>query len=138
MRVFVDTSALLSVLDADDSHHFATGPTWARAIAEDWLLVTTNYVVLESIALVQHRLGLAAVQALCDDMLPLIDLHWVDDTLHAAAVTALLAARRRRLSLVDCVSFAAMRRLRLATAFSLDPHFAEQGFTCLPERASER
>lgn len=48
------------------------------------------------------------------------------------SLSALLVAGRRRLSLVDCASFDGMRRLGLNTAFTLDPHFGDQGFTCLP------
>jgi uncharacterized protein len=39
-----------------------------------------------------------------------------------------LAAARRNLSLVDCVSFELMRRLGIRRVFCFDPHFAEQGF----------
>jgi len=40
----------------------------------------------------------------------------------------LLTAGRRELSLVDCVSFACMRRQGLTRAFHFDRHFREQGF----------
>ncbi len=41
----------------------------------------------------------------------------------------MLAANRRQLSLVDCVSFAAMRELGIEHYFAFDQHFDEQGFT---------
>ena len=47
---------------------------------------------------------------------------------HAVAVSALLAADRRRLSLVDCCSFQIMRRLGIRQALAYDQHFAEHGF----------
>jgi predicted nucleic acid-binding protein len=53
---------------------------------------------------------------------------FVNSDLHASALAALLAARRRRLSLVDCVSFETMRHLSVTRAFAFDPHFTEQGF----------
>jgi predicted nucleic acid-binding protein len=46
-----------------------------------------------------------------------------------AGLSALLAAGRRHLSLVDCVSFVIMRRLGIRAYLGLDAHFAEQGFT---------
>jgi predicted nucleic acid-binding protein len=49
------------------------------------------------------------------------------------AIDTWLAARRRDLSLVDVVLFLAMRQEGLTQAFALDPHFAEQGFECIPE-----
>jgi len=44
----------------------------------------------------------------------------------------MLAAARKKLSLVDCVSFETMRLLGVTAAFTLDKHFKEQGFMCLP------
>ncbi len=62
------------------------------------------------------------------DILPVIDVVFVTDVVHDAAIAALLAAGRRALSLVDCVSFETMRRHHLTAAFSYDRHFKEQGF----------
>jgi len=45
---------------------------------------------------------------------------------------ALLAADRRKLSLVDCGSFHVMRTRVVRTSFAFDPHFREQGFDVLP------
>lgn len=42
--------------------------------------------------------------------------------------TALLAAGRLRLSLIDCASFVLMRRHGIQRAFTFDRHFTEQGF----------
>jgi predicted nucleic acid-binding protein len=59
-------------------------------------------------------------------------LEWIDNTVHHAAMGIMLAALRKKLSLVDCVSFETMRLLGVTTAFTLDRHFKEQGFICLP------
>ena len=88
---------------------------------------------MESFALVQRRLGLEALRALADVLVPILRPLWVDETLHAAAVAALFTAGRRRLSLVDCTSFELMRRYGLTEAFALDDDFARQGFRLLPE-----
>ena len=42
----------------------------------------------------------------------------------------LLAEGRRKLSLVDCVSFELMRDKGRHTGFAFDAHFNEQGFDC--------
>jgi predicted nucleic acid-binding protein len=90
-------------------------------------------VLVETLALVQRRMGLEAVQTLVSDMLPVLQVEWVDETEHWAGVQLLLSLGRRRVSLVDCVSFVQMRRLGLQKVFAFDTHFAEQGFVCLPE-----
>ena len=72
------------------------------------------------------------VRALDRVVTPLMTVHWIDDDLHRTAVASLLVSDRRKLSLVDTVSFETMRRFHLGTAFTLDRHFAEQGFAILP------
>ena len=47
MNVFVDTSALYAVLDADDAEHGRAGSTWVELVEGRHRLQTTNYVVSE-------------------------------------------------------------------------------------------
>ena len=68
------------------------------------------------------------------DILPIIEIVWVDETIHMQGMSARLVANRRNLSLVDCTSFEIMRHLGLDTTFSFDPHFSEQGFKVIHER----
>ena len=133
MSVFVDTSALLACLDADQPRHADALDAWERTIVEERRLLTSNYVLVESFALVQRRLGLEALRALADVLVPILRPLWIDEELHAAAVAALFAAGRRKLSLVDCTSFELMRRHGLTEAFALDHDFARQGFRLLPD-----
>lgn len=136
MSVFVDTSALLACLDADQPRHAAAIDAWERTIVEERRLFTSNYVLVESYALVQRRLGLEALRALAGVLVPILRPLWIDEELHAAAVAALFAAGRRKLSLVDCTSFELMRRHGLTEAFALDDDFARQGFSLLPDPLS--
>jgi predicted nucleic acid-binding protein len=132
MMCFVDTSALFAVLDAADPDHARAESTLSRLREDQIDLLTTNYVVLEAIVVAQRRIGLDAVRVLETLLLPGISLHWIDETTHQDAISALLVAGRRQLSLVDCTSFVVMRRLDIADVFAFDPHFAEQGFRCHP------
>jgi predicted nucleic acid-binding protein len=132
MTHFVDTSGLLAILNADDRFHSEASRSWSNWVTEEVPMVTSNYVLLETTALVQRRLGFEAVTALQADVLPILQVEWVDRPLHQAAVAIMLTMRRRDLSLVDCTSFELMRRLGLRAVFGFDRHFAEQGFTCLP------
>lgn len=82
--------------------------------------------------MVQRRLGVLAVQVLQGDVLPVLDVVWVDEATHDEGVAELSRAERRQLSLVDCVSFVLMRRLGASEAFCFDPHFQQAGFKTLP------
>ena len=128
MTAFVDTSALLALLAADDEYHQSAVSGWAKLADEGATLVTSTYVVLETIAVAQHRLGLDAVRAFVRDILPPIEVVFIDEPVQRAALSALLAAGRRRLSLVDCVSFEVMRDRQIRRAFAFDAHFGEFGF----------
>ena len=130
MIAFVDTSALYALLDRDDENHQAAGSTWRTLLEENALLVTSNYTLVETFALVQHRLGVDAVRALQESVVPLLTTEWITKAQHESALAALLAAGRRKLSLVDCVNFGVMREGGLRKAFAFDPHFVEQGFEC--------
>jgi len=130
--VFADTSALYAVLDRDDDNHGPAAGVWPELLAESHGLVTSNYVLVETMALVQSRLGMDALRVLLHDVVPVLGVRWITEEIHHAAALAVIASNRRRLSLVDCTSFEMMRRLGVRTAFVFDPHFAEQGFALLP------
>ena len=131
--IFVDTSAIYAILDRNDANHEAASRCWIRLLESGAPLFTTNYVLVESCALAQSRLGLDAVRSIQEDLLPVVDIVWADEAIHSLAMTALLAARRRKLSLVDCVSFAAMRQRGARAAFAFDRHFEEERFA-FPDR----
>lgn len=128
MSVFVDTSAFLAVLNADDSHHRKAAATWKAIVENGTPLITQNYVVLETFAVLQNRIGVEAARGFIEDIIPLIRVEWVTEADHGQGITAVLTAARRHLSLTDCVSFSIMRRLGLRKVFCFDKHFQEQGF----------
>ncbi len=128
----MDTSAFYAVLDSDDKEHPSARQAWERFIKTENSLYTSNYVLVETLALLQNRLGIGAVRAFEDAVTPLLRILWVDDNTHQQAVDTVLTAGRRRLSLVDCSSFVLMRRHGLDSAFAFDDHFSEQGFTTVP------
>jgi predicted nucleic acid-binding protein len=130
MKVFVDTSALMALLDASDLRHRDAARIWAPLIDSDADLETHNYVVIESTAVVQRRLGNKSLPPLLDGLLPLIRVVWVDEEIHRRAVGAMRAARSG-LSLVDGVSFEIMRLRTSEAAFAFDRHFGEHGFSTL-------
>lgn len=130
--IFVDTSALYAVLDRADENHPRARAQWAELMGGEGVILTSNYVLVEMSALVQHRLGMEALRALSDDVVPALEVHWITAEEHGDALHAALAANRRQLSLVDCSSFRVMRNRGVRCAFTFDPHFAEQGFEVLP------
>ena len=133
MNTFVDTSGFYAVLDADDDCHQAAKRLWMDLLEKENRLHTSNYVLVETFALLQHRLGMESIRVFTADILPIMDVFWVDEGVHRSAHHAFLISDRRQLSLVDCISFEVMRRLQLEDVFCFDSHFTEQGFHMRPE-----
>lgn len=131
MTALADTSALYAYLDRADENHTRAVTAFA-ALLDGAGLVTHNYVVVEMAALVQRRLGSRATRTLLDDILPVVDVLFVDEDTHQAAASSYRSSLRRRTSLVDHVSFEVMRRTGLREAFAFDDDFARQGFSLVP------
>ena len=55
-------------------------------------LLTHNYVLVETSALLQHRLGLAALRTFNEDVAPLLRVDWVAETRHRVGGAVVLAA----------------------------------------------
>jgi predicted nucleic acid-binding protein len=133
VAVFLDTSGIIAVLNPQDEQHRAAAAQWATLLAGDDALVTTNYVLAEAFAVLAHHLGVAAVRAFQFTIVPARAVEWVERPTRRRGRRRVADRRRARdLSLVDCVSFAIMRRLGLDVAFALDRHVAQQGFRCIP------
>jgi predicted nucleic acid-binding protein len=130
--IYIDTSAFLAMINSEDPNHDLAMKTWRQLIEEEQTLVCNNYVIVESIALIQRRVNLRAVSILHNDILPFVEIDWLEEELHNAIVKTLLKNDRRQISLVDHSSFDTMRRRGIQTAFGFDSHFSEQGFDIIP------
>ena len=126
--VFVDTSGFYAGLDGGDAYHRRARLLLLRAQAEGWRLVTSNYVMQESWALIQTRLGWDAVEAWQRVVLARCEIIWVDQELHQLGAARCRQAGERRLSLTDCVSFEVMHRLKIREFIGDDDHFSDEGF----------
>jgi predicted nucleic acid-binding protein len=134
VSVFVDTSAFYALLVRTDESHDVVRAAFAKLLDDQRPLWTTSFVIVETMALLQHRVGLAAAKDFDEDVLPVVRVHWVDEHLYRLGADRLWREDRRHLSLVDSVSFEFMRIEGIATAFAVDPHFAEAGFKTVPAR----
>ena len=126
VTVFVDTSALVALIDAEDRWHAEASATldWLRRSTD---LVTTNYVQVECLAVARRRLGREAAILLLDAFFPVLSVIWVSPQMHAVAVASYRSGRTTA-SLVDEVSFAVMHSEGVSEAFAYDADFDREGF----------
>ena len=127
-RVFVDTSAVMALLNPDDQAHDPARAAFDRLRERDAPLVTTSFVLVEIYALLGRRMGLEAVQRFREDFAPLLEVLWVGQELCEAGLDLVLDRGLRDLSLVDAVSFLVIRRQKLDRVFAFDQHFEREGF----------
>lgn len=130
-EIFADTSALYALLDRSDRVHRSAAAAFDRIDGNTSQLVTTSYVVLETVSLLHARLGVAAVRDWRDAFEPLLTIAWITRELHDRGMVAMTSAAKRQVSLTDWTSFEFMRIRRIPRAFAFDPHFREQGFELL-------
>lgn len=125
--VFVDTSAIYALADRKDPNHQAAHRRLERLLAEGEELLTHSYVVVESISLVQHRLGVAPAVKLAKSA-EQFTVEWIGEDTHTEAIRRLAETGRRKLSFIDLTSFIVMRQHGVTTAFAFDDDFAKEGF----------
>ena len=132
MSAFVDTSALYAFAVSTEEEHTDVVAAIGALLDARRDLRTTSYVVVETTSLLQARFALASVREFVQRLSPVLSVEFVSEMLHRKGVERLLREDRRRLSLVDCVSFEFMRAEGLREALTLDADFAMAGFRLLP------
>lgn len=132
MSVLVDTSAFYALLNRNDQYHQSARKCWNRLLDDEELLVTHNYILVETHALVQNRLGREAVSDFESALLAPVKTRWIEEEIHDRAIEGVLASDKRSVSLVDRTSFVLMRERQIARAFCFDHDFEQAGFQCVP------
>lgn len=132
--LFVDTAGWMALADANDPQHEAS-----RQVRDDWLreggiLVSTDYVIDETLTLLRMRLGLQAAALWWDQVEASARLHWewIDPLRAEKARRWFFQWTDKRFSFTDCTSFVVMRELNLSRALTTDKHFLQAGFETVP------
>ena len=129
MIVFVDTSGIFAYLVQDDYMHVRAKSIFQSFAENNTQLLTSSYVLVETTALLQRRIGGDAVIDFLNKIQPLLDVIWVDEYWHTKAINRLITLNQKKVSLVDCLSFVIMDAREIGTAFSFDNHFEKNGFS---------
>ncbi len=127
-QVLVDTSAIMALVNPNDEHHPRARSGFESLSTRKAGLLTSSYGLVETSSLLARRMDLSAAQAFRSDLVPPLEVAWVDEAVHEAALYLLIKRRRRGLSIVDTASFMVMRTRRLDEAFCFDPDFEDEGF----------
>lgn len=132
--LFVDTAGWMALADGSDPHHQDAREARDTWLSAGGLLISSDYVLDETLTLIRIRLGLPAASHWWDQVSASRRLRWEWMNANRAE-----QARRwffqwqdKRLSFTDCSSFVIMRELGLTQALTTDRHFRQAGFVALP------
>ena len=115
-------------MDRADFYHKRAKALWPRLLDNHISLRTSNYIVSESLSLIQYRLGYEAASIWYKDILGVLDVHWVDQATHRRAYELWMILGRHHYSLVDCISFVIMHQNHIEKAFCFKRNYAKEGF----------
>jgi uncharacterized protein len=128
--VFVDSGAFYGHLVAEDAAHDMAVALFTRAKTENWDLVTTNFIVAETYALLINRARRGRQEAL--RLLDAVQagtfrVERVTPDDEARAMALVRQHADKGYSLCDAMSFVVMERLGITEALAFDRHFVEYG-----------
>lgn len=130
-RIFVDTGAWYAAADQNDPDH----DTVAEAFREHrGRLLTSNFVLDETLTLVRYRLGWHIAQRLGENLRNghLARLERITPRDEEAAWTIFKTYSDKRFSYTDCTSFALCDRMKPQLCLAIDRDFRSYGLRCVP------
>ena len=83
--IFLETSAVLALLNDRDRFHGAALTALGKIDSDGETLLTHNYAIVEAVALIQRRLGLAAAVTFQRDAQSSFKIHWITEADHQHA-----------------------------------------------------
>ena len=93
--IFADTSGLFALLVKNDFMHVRAKLNFAYFAQNRVQLMTSSFVLFETAALLQRRVGLEAVHDFHSKIMPLIEMVWVDGDWYTRAIQRLFALNKR-------------------------------------------
>ena len=124
----------MACADASDPAYEPARAARDRALEKGLWLLTTDYVVDETLTLIRIRLGLAAAEAWWSQVegSSRVRHETIDASRAERARAVFFRHRDKDYSFTDCTSFVVMKELRLKEALTTDRHFRQMGFSVLP------
>ena len=129
--VIVDTSALVALHISTDEFHDKAQAEYNRLTESGESLWITSYALVETLALMDRRLGFEAVQEFEEWRAFHVQVLWVDRRVHSESLRLYISNRGRGMNFVDC-SVAVAARDMDAPIFTFDSDFTNRGLTVVP------
>lgn len=130
----MDTAGWMACADAADPAHQGASRSRDAALESGNILVTTDYVIDETLTLIRTRLTLAAAEAWWAQLegSSRVRWEWIGMDRAEKARDVFFRHRDKSYSFTDCTSFVVMKELKLKQALTTDRHFRQMGFEVIP------
>lgn len=130
MKLFVDTSAWLALNDKNDQYHNKAAAKSSEIKKQRIELITSEYILDESITLIRYRISHQAAVIFGDSLLEssIVRIEDITNDYRLKAWEMFKKYEDKELSFTDCTSVVLMKHLRLQKAFTFDEHFKQVGF----------
>jgi predicted nucleic acid-binding protein len=132
--LFVDTAGWMACADAADGAHSRCCAARDHALEAGQTLITTDFVVDETLTLIRMRIGMVAAEKWWHQIDRSSRVRWerIDSERFEKARHLFFQYRDKDFSFTDCTSSVTMHELRLTHALTTDGHFLQMGFHMLP------
>lgn len=132
--LFIDTAGWVACADGADPAHVRCCAARDAALETGQALITTDFVIDETLTLIRLRLSLDAAEAWWQQVDRSPRLRWerIDSDRFEKARLLFFQYRDKDFSFTDCTSFVIMREIRLTHALTSDRHFRQMGFQMVP------
>ena len=131
-NLFVDTAGWANLFVPTESYHAQTLEYVLKARQNRQILVTTNYIIAELVALIgsHYRSPRDRVFQYIDSVRenPSIQIVHIDLSADARAWRLCKSRPDKAWSLVDASSFVVMKKMAIQQALTTDRHFEQAGF----------
>jgi len=122
-KIYIDTGAFYALIDSDDQFHQISKSVYENEIKTDHL-ITSLPVFIETFHLIHHKIGKPSAikfwKVLKNSSIILINIDLVDLEF---AFDIINKYSDQNFSVVDCLSFSIIERLKIDLVFTFDSHF---------------
>lgn len=134
MACVIDTSAFYAYLVAGDRFNAETTELLTGLVKKGERLVSTSFVLSETLGLLQVRHGLQATEIFMRKIYPTILWRWVDQAMFSRMWQISRDHHLRGFTIVDASVVACLEEHPGAACIALDEDFRVFGFPLLPEK----
>lgn len=127
---FADTSFFFALAAKRDRTHAPAVKAFTRLLRLQRPLVTTDYILDETLTLTKARTSAKVALALLDriERSPALSIQHITHDRFAAAKAFFRKHADHGYSFTDCTSFVLMHEMEIQDVLTTDRHFAEAGF----------